>query len=278
MAVFDEDVLILMNERIENELKSLLIVEDYDEIEELIEDIVSKLHKAIPESKRVSYGITYVVKTLSKYLFEWLGTSELDVFEKAIMLYRNMKSFRTKCVGLGVLSHYGVNNVDDVLPYFKDAAANEMWEIREFAQMYIRKITKKHPYKVQEFLINLTKSDDPNHRRYASESLRPVVENRWIINNPEFSLKVLRALFEESDPYPRVSVGNNLSDLSRSLPELIFEIVEELVKSGNENSYWIAKRACRNLIMKDPIRVMNILGVDTYVYKNRKYERSDYES
>jgi len=210
-------------------------------------------------------------------LYEWVEKSNLDTFNIAVMLYERMSSFRSKCVGLGMLSHYGMNDVDVVLPYFKDAATHDKWEIHEFAQMYIRKITKKYPDKVQAFLLDLTKSDNPNHRRFASESLRPVVENRWILKNPKFSLKVLRELFEESDPYPRVSVGNNLSDLSRQLPEVVFMIVEELVERANEDAYWIANRACRNLVKNEPLRVMNILNVDVYTYKKQKYKRSDYE-
>ncbi|WBW96847.1 hypothetical protein [Oceanirhabdus sp. W0125-5] len=277
MAVFNIEVLDNMNRRIENELIPLIHTVDYEKIDEVIENIIQELHEAIPDKKRISYGITYVVKLLSKALYEKVGNSDLDTFQSSLMLYKNLDTFRTKCVGLGMVSYHGLKDVEAVLPYFKDAANHEIWEIREFAQMYIRKITKKYPNKVQAFLISLTKSENPNHRRFASECLRPVVENRWILNNPEFSLKVLRELFEESDPYPRVSVGNNLSDLSRNLPELVLNIVKELVSRENENSYWIATRACRNLVKIKPIQVMDILKVDTYVYKNKKYKRSDYE-
>jgi 3-methyladenine DNA glycosylase AlkC len=71
-------------------------------------------------------------------------------------------------------------------------------------------------------------------------------------------------------------VGNNLSDLARHLPNLVFELVEELVASGDRNSYWIAYRACRNLVKKEPTKVMNLLHVDEYRYKKRVYRRSDY--
>ncbi|MCM1992615.1 hypothetical protein [Oceanirhabdus seepicola] len=278
MAILNIEILDKMNTRIENELIPLMRTAEYAKTDELIENILQELHKAIPDKKRISYGITYVVKLLSKALYERVEESDLDVFHIATVLYKNLSSFRTKCVGLGMLSYHGLNDIDATLPYFKNAANHEIWEIREFAQMYIRKITKKYPNEVQAFLLSLTQSVDSNHRRFASESLRPVVENRWILKNPEFSLKVLRQLFEESDPYPRVSVGNNLSDLSRQLPEQVFEIVKELVSKENENSYWIANRACRNLVKTEPLRVMDLLKVDIYVYKNKKYKRVIYES
>ena len=87
----------------------------------------------------------------------------------------------------------------------------------------------------------------------------------------------MRFLFKESSPYPRTSVGNNLSDLARQNPELIYKLVEELVNSENKHSYWIAYRACRNLVKKEPIRVMDLLKVDEYKYKKRIHKRSDYQ-
>ena len=277
LAVLNDKTIEQVKMRIEQELMLVLKAGDYIKTDSLVEDILQEMHKAIPDKKRISYGITYVVKLLSKLLYEWVDKSNLETVQTAVMLYENMKSFRSKCVGLGMLSYHGMNDVKVVLPYFRDAATHEKWEIHEFAQMYIRKITKKYPEDIQSFLLDLTKSNDPNHRRFASESLRPVVENRWILKDPEFSLRVLRELFKESDPYPRVSVGNNLSDLSRQLPEMVFMIVEELVESGNEDAYWIANRACRNLIKNEPLRVMDILKVDAYTYKKQKYNRSDYE-
>jgi hypothetical protein len=72
-------------------------------------------------------------------------------------------------------------------------------------------------------------------------------------------------------------VGNNLSDLARHLPDRVLELVEELVASGDRNSYWIAYRACRNLVKKEPIRVMNLLHVDEYRYKKRVSRRIEYQ-
>lgn len=276
MAIVEQKALDIMNDSILNELVPLLTSNNYIAIDDCLEKIIIALHKAIPDKKRISYGITYVVKTFAKDLYKWLESSDFKTMEIAVLIYENMPTFRTKCIGLGIISHIGVSDVEKALPYFYHASSHEIWEVREFAQMYIRKVTKAHPKRIQEFLYSLAVSDNPNRRRYASEALRPVTENKWINDTPDYSLKVLRVLFEEADEYPRTSVGNNLSDLSRKQPELILEIVEELILSGNENSKWIAHRACRNLVIKDPIRVMDILDIDQYKYKNKQYNRSDY--
>ena len=109
-----------------------------------------------------------------------------------------------------------------------------------------------------------------------SESLRPVVENRWFHKQPDYALGVIRHLFQESDPYPRTSVGNNLSDWMRVDSGTAWPIVQELARSGDSNSYWIAYRACRNHVKKEPLKVMDLLGVDEYKYKSRIHKRSDY--
>jgi len=84
-------------------------------------------------------------------------------------------------------------------------------------------------------------------------------------------------MFQERLAYPRTSVGNNLSDLARRLPDLVYDLVKELVDSGDKNSYWIAYRTCRNLVKKEPIRVMDLLKVDEYKYKKRIHKRSEYQ-
>ena len=126
----------------------------------------------------------------------------------------------------------------------------------------------------QEYLLNLTDSGNPFLRRLATESLRPVTDLAWIQNEPEYSLKVLRRLFTESVEYPRTSVGNNLSDLARKNPELVLSLAKELVSMKDKNAYWIAYRACRNLVKTHTEEVLDILGTDEYRYKGRIHRRS----
>ena len=114
---------------------------------------------------------------------------------------------------------------------------------------------------------------DANTRYFVGEMLRPVQENAWFYNEPEYPLSELRRMFWKPSPYPSTSVGNNLSDLARCLPELIYGLVAELIASGDKNSYWIAYRVCRNLVKKDPKRVMNLFGIDEYGYKKTVYKR-----
>jgi len=66
-------------------------------------------------------------------------------------------------------------------------------------------------------------------------------------------------------------------------PDQMKEYLLRLVKSEDANirrfvaeTLWIAYRACRNLVKKEPVKVMDLLKVDEYKYKKRIYTRSGY--
>ncbi len=241
-----------------------------------IAPIVDELYANIPDNKRISYGIVHVIKTLSEYLYAHLVEKDAPVYQIASHIFEETNDFRSKGVSLGMLSYYGLGDYKKVLPAFESAAASSDWQMREFAQMFFRKLIAKHPDQMKEYLLKLVKSKDANIRRFVGETLRPVQENRWFYRNPDYPLSILRYMFKESSPYPRTSVGNNLSDLARRLPDLVYGLVKELVASGDKDSYWIAYRACRNLVKNDPVKVMSLLKVDEYKYKQRIYKRIDY--
>ena len=241
-----------------------------------VPDVLELLYDKIPENKRISFGRVYTVQVLSRYLFSSLVEMNAKVYEIGATLFERSEDFQSKGVALGILSFHGLGDYKAVLPFFEASAASVDWNMREFAQMFFRKLIRKWPDEMREYLLKLTGHRDSNIRRFISETLRPVKENRWFYKSPDYSLSILRNLFKEKAQYPRTSIGNNLSDLARHLPDLVLELVEELVASGDRNSYWIAYRAYRNLVKKQPIKVMNLLHVDEYRYKKKVYKRSEY--
>lgn len=261
---------------IETSIIKNLISENYFSAIENIQNTLNQLYAAIPDNKRISYGRVYTIKILSRFLYSRLMESGAPVFSVSAALFKLSNEFGSTGVALGMISFCGIENYKTALPYFEAAAISENWDVREFAQMFFRKLIKKYPDEMRAYLLERTTSNNANIRRFVAETLRPVQENQWLYKNPEFSLSILRKMFQEPSAYPRTAVGNNLSDLARRLPGRIFEIVQELVESGNKNSYWIAYRACRNLVKTEPIKVMDILKVDEYKYKKRVHRKSDY--
>jgi len=266
-----------IEDKIRTEIIKELSIKNYKIVNEHILQIQRQLYLNIPDNKRISYGTYYTIKVLGEYLSETYRDEEIDLFETGSNLFDKSDHHINIGVALVILSFYGLKDYQRITPYFEKASAFDHWEVREFAAGFFQKIIKKYPEEVKEYYLSLVHSPDPNVRRFVSESLRPVSGNRWIQKTPEYSLSILRYLFKESSPFPRTSVGNNLSDLARQNPELIYKIVEELVKSENKHSYWIAYRACRNLVKKEPIRVMDLLKGDEYKYKKRIHKRSDYQ-
>lgn len=268
----------LLNAKIEKDIDKKIIENiikgKYNLAVKNISLIFDILYKKIPDKKRISYGRVHIIKILSDYIYKKLYESNYGDFEAAADLYEESKDFKSKGVSLGIISFYGLEEPKRILPYFVSAADSPDFDQRELAQMFFRKIIKTHPATAKKILLNLVNSSYSNIRRFVSETLRPVKENKWFHERPEYPLSILRNLFKENSPYPRTSVGNNLSDLAKGNPELVYEIVKELVDSGNENSYWIAYRACRNLIKKNKNKVLNLLKVDEYKYKNKTYKRS----
>jgi len=270
----------ILDSQIKDTVKRMVLIPifqgDYEAAVSSLPQILDLLYAQIPQNRRVSFGRVYTIKVLSDYIYNQLANRNVAVYPIASQLYELSHEEWAKGVVLGVLSHHGLRNLQDVLPHFTKAATSSKWEIREFTQMFFRKLIGKYPDELRTYLLTAVKSEDANMRRFVAETLRPVQENQWIYLKPEYSVSILRYLFTEVEAYPRTAVGNNLSDLARRLPECVYELVEELVQSGDKNSYWIAYRACRNLVKEEPLKIMNLLGIDEYRYKKQIYRRRDY--
>jgi 3-methyladenine DNA glycosylase AlkC len=245
-----------------------------------IEKLIEQIRADIPEKKRISYGRYGIIKELGYELFTRLKETGIDVFDFALKIFDNPEHDPfVRSLGVQLISIYGseARDLSDVLLLFDRAASDKHWEIRECSAGFVRKLIKKYPDEMKEWYLKLVNSNDPLKRRFVCESLRPVADNRWLRKEPEYAFLIISHLFKEPSPYPRTSAGNSLSDWARIDPARIYNLVDKLVRSGNKNSYWIAYRACRNLVIKEPLRVMDLLSVDEYKYKNRIHYRKDYQ-
>jgi len=241
---------------------------------ERLRALKDEIHAAIPIKRRIGRGITWVVERISKLLAAQ-GLPDEMLRELALSNYAQLEG-NDLLVGTPIflMAEYGVRHPGKVIGFFEKAACADDWVAREFTAGAFRKIIGPNKEVVIPWLQKMAQSTDYKQRRFASETLRPVTHNKWINQQPEYSLSVLQLLFKETHPYPRSSVGNNLSDMSRQQPELVFSLVNDLMASSDSNSHWIAYRACRNLVKKEPRRVMDLLRVEEYHYKDRNFLRS----
>lgn len=252
------------------------------EIADLSSDLaalIDQIRNDIPDKKRISTGRYSIIKALGLMFYPLLAENRIDVLDFASGLFSlpDMDPFaRSLAVQLICLHGSASADLTSIKPWILQAAADEDWIVRECSSGFIRKLVKEYPDQIRSWYLEMVRSKDPKQRRFVSESLRPVVENRWFHKEPEYALGVIRHLFQDASPYPRTSVGNSLSDWMRVNAEVAWPIVQELAGSGEENSYWIATRACRNFVNQEPVLVMETLGVTEYQYKNRHYYLADY--
>jgi 3-methyladenine DNA glycosylase AlkC len=241
---------------------------------ERLRALKDEFHSAIPDNLRAGRGITWVVERIGMLLAAQ-GLPDEALRKLALSIYSQLKE-DDLLIGSAIflMAEYGVRHPMEAFEFFETTARSGDWVVREFTAGAFRKIIGPNKDFVLPWLKNMAQSTEPFQRRFASETLRPVTHNKWLNQQPEYSLSVLRLLFKETHPCPRASVGNNLSDLSRKQPALIYALVKDLVVSGDVNSRWIAYRACRNLAKKEPQQVMDILGVNDYHYKNRNFTRN----
>ncbi len=231
------------------------------------------LYASIPDNQRISTGVTWVVQKMAQLFMQ--QTTGDGTLKKLAMQMEEAIPHDDQLLGVAIfmMSEYGKTHFDEVTSFFARVSDSPDWVAREFAQGAFRQLITVNKDAVIPWLTEMANSDYPNQRRFVSEALRPVTVIKWVQKEPQYSLQVLRLLFEEHDPYPRTSVGNNLSDLSRKNPDLILSIVSGLASSGNSDSYWIAYRACRNLVKQYPAIVLDLLETDAYQYKERKFQR-----
>lgn len=250
-----------------------LIQDRYDSAVQSLRELQDEIYNAIPPKQRIGCGITWVLERISALICS-AGLDDVQIQLIASGLASTLpETDRLFGVPIFLMANYGQRHPAEALPFFERVAASEDWVVREFAQGAFRYIIRPHKDFIQPWLQQIAQSRQPYQRRFACETLRPVTVNRWMLEAPEYPLSVLRLMYRESHPYPRTSVGNNLSDLSRRQPELILSIVQELMAMSDANSAWIAYRACRNLVKAQPQQVLDLLRVDEYHYKDRNVYR-----
>jgi hypothetical protein len=111
---------------------------------------VEDIYASIPDDKRVSCGIVYAIRVLSEHLHGRLVQAGVPVFPAASHMLRATADARCRGVSLGLLSFHGVDDLESVLPCFESAAASADWSTREYAQMFFRRLIRRHPDEARE--------------------------------------------------------------------------------------------------------------------------------
>ncbi len=118
--------------------------------------------------------------------------------------------------------------------------------------------------RVWQQLIQWTQSQNPHHRRLASESTRPRLP--WAPHlsltkaYPEKSLEILQPLWEDPHPYVRKSVANHLNDHLKFNRDWAYQILKNWAKNPSPATQKIVKHALRNELKAGVLEAYQILN------------------
>ncbi len=108
-------------------------------------------------------------------------------------------------------------------------------------------------------------TDPSDHvRRLVSEGTRPRLpwapRLRAFQQDPRPVLELLELLKDDPSLYVRRSVANNLNDIGKDHPELLFETAARWSKNASENRQWIIRHALRSAVKRGERGALRVLG------------------
>lgn len=114
-------------------------------------------------------------------------------------------------------------------------------------------------------MTRLSKHKNYHIRRLASEGCRPRLP--WAPALPDFKkdpsliFPILENLKNDPKLYVRKSVANNINDICKDNPELVFKFLKKWNKtSPSEDTQWIIKHGLRSLIKEGHPEALSLLG------------------
>jgi 3-methyladenine DNA glycosylase AlkC len=158
---------------------------------------------------------------------------------------------------------YGLDDWQTSIP------ALELFTQYSSSEFAVRQFIIQDPKKMMQQMKRWSKHKNYHVRRLASEGCRPRLP--WAIALPEFKkdpdliLPILETLKNDPELYVRRSVANNLNDIAKDHPALIYKITKQWL-GKNEELDWLVKHGCRTLLKRGDKKILQLFG-----YKNPKH-------
>lgn len=282
-----------------NDLKRL------PKIFELIKTHLHTEYNVVPEKERIGKGYVFIGRYVAKEIFQYLKTQikvnekyYIEFAEKAFIWGEKNGAQEFQYFSLLLLSeliNYYPNQFEKIINIIEKCATHEQWTVRETAIYPIIAGLKKNANQIFISLSNWAKNSDENLRRLVAESLRPKTEIKWIRDpsKNENVLDIITLLRKDTSIYVRKSVGNNIKDLSKYMPDKMLDLMERWIKEDNievrddltseegltrdqKLLIWTIKHGMRWIREKNPElhpRLERILGKNYILYFDEKKNR-----
>lgn len=202
------------------------------ELKQRITHIAQRLREFLPA--RYSDAVKVLIKAAPqlKEFENWVLTSYVEQF--------GLDEFDTSVAAMEELTKHGTS---------------------EFA---IRPFMIRFTDRMLPILHTWAQSDNHHVRRLAAEGSRP--RGVWVAHIEPFKkdpapvFELLERLKADESLYVRKAVANNLNDISRDHPEKVIALGARWLKSGDKNTAWIVRHACRTLIKRGHPKVFPLFG------------------
>ena len=132
------------------------------------------------------------------------------------------------------------------------------------AEFSIRKFLQQKPIDTLKTLRVWAADPSEHVRRLVSEGTRPRLpwaqRLRAFQQDPRPVLALLELLKDDPSLYVRRSVANNLNDIGKDHPELLFKTAARWAKNASENRQWIIRHALRSAVKRGEQGALQVLG------------------
>lgn len=213
-----------------------------------LKECIDTITKSIEQQKKPSTMSS--IKIIGLQLYEYCRQS--NSLGSTIELLSNHESDTIRCYTTYLIALNTDLDISEKLEQSKNLIADRHFGVREVVWMALRPEIDKNLETSIQVLIEWTGHEDPNIRRFTTESTRP--RGVWckhidrLKENPELALPILENLKSDASKYVQDSVGNWLNDASKSKPDFVIELCEKwerestIKETGN-----IIKRARRTI-------------------------------
>jgi 3-methyladenine DNA glycosylase AlkC len=156
------------------------------------------------------------------------------------------------------VANYGLDDWDASLP------ALERFTQHMTCEYAIRPFIIQDQDRALQQMMAWTDHPQPEVRRLASEGCRPLLPWGKVLHalkqNPKPILPILERLKDDSERFVRLSVANNLNDLSKHNPDLVLEVLAKWALDADENRRWLINHALRTLIKQGNPHALSLVG------------------
>jgi 3-methyladenine DNA glycosylase AlkC len=156
------------------------------------------------------------------------------------------------------VAHYGADHLDTALDLQYELTQ------RFTAEYSIRVFLERYPQQTLARLWQWAHDPDVHVRRLVSEGTRPRLP--WAPRLREFQkdpgpvIKLLELLKDDPELYVRRSVANNLNDIGKDHPDLLFETCARWLVDASAERKWLVNHALRSAIKRGEPGALQVLG------------------